>query len=62
MLLSHFINGLKEEIKAEIRLMNPICLEQAVKVEEMHPVTNSRRTNVNTTSYGKEANTLGLIL
>lgn len=69
MLLGHFINGLKEEIRAELRLMNPICLEQAMeqalRVEEKQNVTSSRRTSINTTkystysSYSKGANSVG---
>lgn len=69
MLMGHFINGLKEEIKAEIRLMNPTCLEQAmeqaIRVEEKIRVMDSRKTNLNATglssysSYSKGTNIIG---
>lgn len=42
MLLAHFVNGLKEEIHAEVRMMGLFTLEQAMdlalKVEEKHRV------------------------
>lgn len=60
MLMGHFINGLKEEIKAEVRLMNHMCLEQAmehaVRIEEKHRVTTQRRTNLNVTRFGNYSN------
>lgn len=31
-LLGHFVNGLKEKIKAEIRLLNPLSLERAMEL------------------------------
>lgn len=31
-LLGHFVNGLKDEIKAEVRLLNPVNLEQAMEL------------------------------
>lgn len=50
MLMGHFINGLKEEIKAEVRLLNPLCLEQtmeqAVRVEEKIKVMGYRKTEL----------------
>lgn len=45
-LLGQFINGLKEDVKAEVRLMNPVNLEQAmeiaIRVEEKQRVLNCR--------------------
>lgn len=58
--MGHFINGLKEEIKAEVRLMNPICLEQAmevaVRIEEKHKVTSPRRSTNSVTRFGSYSN------
>lgn len=46
-LLGQFINGLKEEVKAEVRLLSPMNLEQAmemaIRVEEKQHISNSRR-------------------
>lgn len=46
-LIGQFINGLKEEIKVEVRMFNPINLEQsmelALRVEEKHKVANPRK-------------------
>lgn len=46
-LLGQFINELKEEVKAEVRLLHPISLEQAtelaIRVEEKNRVTNGRK-------------------
>lgn len=58
MLLGQFITGLKEEIKAEVRLLNPVSLEQAmelaVRVEEKQRVANGRKQgfgSIRTGSY-----------
>lgn len=60
MLMGHFMNGSKEEIKTEVRLMNPMCLEQAmeqaVRIEDKHRVTAQRRTNLSVTKYGNYLN------
>ncbi|XP_017233746.1 uncharacterized protein LOC108207825 [Daucus carota subsp. sativus] len=49
-LMGHFVNGLKEDIKAEVRVLNPLNLEQAmelaVRIEEKQRVTNSRKPNL----------------
>ena len=46
-LLGQFLNGLKEEIRVEVRLLNPVNFEQAmeltVKVEERNRVTTPRK-------------------
>lgn len=46
-LLGQFINGLKEEIRAEVRLLNPVnvkqAMEMAIKVEERNRVVVGRR-------------------
>lgn len=56
MLLGHFINGLKEEIKAEVRLLHPVSLEQAmelaVRVEEKLRVSGYRRNGVASVKTG----------
>lgn len=56
MLLGHFINDLKDEIKAEVRLMNPVNLEHAmelaVRVEEKHNVTISKKTSLGSVKTG----------
>lgn len=50
MLLGHFINGLKEEIKAKVRLIYPVGIEQAmelaVRVEEKLRVIGYKRNGV----------------
>lgn len=55
-LLGHFINGLKEEVKAEVRLLHPMCLEQAieqpVRVEEKLKVTGYRKSGLSTIKIG----------
>lgn len=55
-LLGQFINGLKEEIKTELRLLSPINLEQAmemaVRVEEKHRVANFRKQNLGSIKTG----------
>lgn len=55
-LLGHFINGLKEEIKAEVRLLNPMSLEQAmelaVRMEEKLQVAHVRRRTFSSYSRG----------
>lgn len=47
-LLRQFINGLKEEVKAEVCLLNPLSLDHAmeiiVKVEEKCRVLGGRKT------------------
>ena len=49
-LMGHFVNGLKEDIKAEVRVLNPLNLEQAmelaVRIEEKQRVTSSRKPNL----------------
>ena len=56
MLLGHFINGLQDDIKAEIHLLNPMCLEQAMeqalRVEEKFKVMGQRKVGWNTTRGG----------
>lgn len=56
MLMGHFINGLKEDIKAEVRLLNPLCLEQAmeqaVRVEEKLKISSYRRTGLSSIKTG----------
>lgn len=46
-LMGQFINGLKEEIRVEVRLLNPVNVEQAMelasRVEERNQVTHSRK-------------------
>lgn len=60
MLMGQFLNGLKEEIKTEVRLLNPICLEQAmeqaVRVEEKLQVSSHRRVNLSITRFGNYSN------
>lgn len=55
-LLAYFINGLKEDIKAAVRLLNLITLEQAMelamRVEEKHRVSGLRRPMVRTIKTG----------
>lgn len=47
-LLGQFLNGLIEEVKAEVHLLNPISLEQAMefamRVEEKNHVTGSKKS------------------
>lgn len=46
-LMGQFINGLKEDIRVEVRLLNPVNVEQAMelssRVEERNKVTSSRK-------------------
>lgn len=46
-MLGQFLNGLKEDIRAEVRLLNPISLEQAMelalRVEERNQVSGGRK-------------------
>lgn len=46
-MLGQFVNGLKYEIKAEIRLLNPYTLEEtmdlAIRVEERNRINGLRR-------------------
>lgn len=55
-LLGQFINGLKEEVKVEVRLLNPLSLEQAmeyaVKVEEKNKATGWKKFGVSTVKTG----------
>lgn len=55
-LLGHFVNGLKEEIKAEVRLMNPVSLEHAmelaVQVEEKHKVISYKKLGLSSIKTG----------
>lgn len=50
LLMGQFINGLKEEIKVEVRLLNPLTLEQTMegvpRVEERNRVNGVRRVGV----------------
>ncbi|KAL8088363.1 hypothetical protein AgCh_038219 [Apium graveolens] len=50
MLLGHFVNGLKDEIKAEVRLLNPVnlvhAMELAVRVEEKYRVNAIKKTGL----------------
>lgn len=54
--MGHFVNGLKEEIKDEVRLMGPLSLEQAmewaVRVEEKQKVLAGRKTTVSSFKAG----------
>ncbi|XP_063950432.1 uncharacterized protein LOC135152943 [Daucus carota subsp. sativus] len=54
--MGHFINGLKEEITAEVRLLHPVSLEHAmetaVRVEEKHRVTRAPKLNLSTIKTG----------
>lgn len=56
MLLGHFVNGLKEEVKAEVRLLNPISLEHAmelaIRVEEKHKVSTLRKSSMSSIKTG----------
>lgn len=55
MLMAHFVNGLKEEIRAEVRMLGLYTLEQAMdlalKVEEKNRVRNQRGGEVKSPSY-----------
>ncbi|KAJ9542106.1 hypothetical protein OSB04_028612 [Centaurea solstitialis] len=54
--LGHFINGLKTEIRAEVRVIGPITLDQAmdlaVRVEEKLKLGTGRKMEVRTNSTG----------
>lgn len=54
-LMGHFINGLKEEVKAEVRLLNPINLDWAmeivVRLEEKIRVGSLKRNMSRTTNF-----------
>lgn len=56
MLLGHFVNGLKEEVRAEVRLMNPVSLEHAmelaVRVEEKQRVASYKKTGLGSIKTG----------
>lgn len=56
MLLGHSVNGLKEEIKAEVRVLHPINLEQAmelaIRIEEKHQVGSSKKTGLGSIKTG----------
>lgn len=55
-LLGHFINGKKEDIRAEVRLLNPITLEQAMelalRVEEKYQVAGVNKHVVSSLKTG----------
>lgn len=55
-LLGHFINGLKEEIKAEVRLLHPVNLEQAmeiaVRVEDKMRVMGYKKNSLGSIKTG----------
>lgn len=50
MLLGHFFNGLKEEIKAGVRPMNPVnfehAMELAARVEEKQRMSSYTKTGL----------------
>lgn len=57
-LMGQFLNGLKEDVKAEVRMLNPLSLEQAMelalRVEEKNKATRWRKPSfgfVRTRSY-----------
>lgn len=56
MLMGHFVNGLKDEIKANVRLTNPVSLEHAmemaVKVEEKHRMVAAKKTGLGSIKTG----------
>ncbi|XP_063935341.1 transposon Tf2-1 polyprotein isoform X1 [Daucus carota subsp. sativus] len=60
MLLGQFVNGLKEEIKMEVRLLNPISLEQAmelaVRIEEKNRAMGLRRQGLGSVRTGVLSN------
>lgn len=49
-MLGQFLNGLKEDIRVEVRLLNPISLEQAMelalRVEEKNRKTGLKKSGV----------------
>ena len=51
-LLGQFLNGLKEEVRVEVRLLNPVNLEQAmelaVRVEEKQKALSTRKQSLST--------------
>ncbi|XP_063944151.1 uncharacterized protein LOC135150826 isoform X1 [Daucus carota subsp. sativus] len=55
-LMGHFINGLKDEIKAEVRVLSPLNLEQAmelaVRIEEKQRVASFRKPNLSLVKTG----------
>lgn len=56
MRLGHFVNGLKDEIKVEVQLMNPMSLEHsmelAVLMEEKHRVSSYKKSGLGTIKTG----------
>lgn len=55
-LMGQFINGLKEEVKSEVRLLNPLSLEQAmeiaVRVEERNRVAGGKKSGLSAIRTG----------
>lgn len=55
-LLGQFLNGLKEEVKAEVRLLSPLSLEQAMemalKVEEKNKAVNCQKFGLGSVKVG----------
>lgn len=51
-LMGHFINGLKDEIKAKVRVLHPVSLEQAMelaaRIEEKNQVNMNKKTGLGT--------------
>lgn len=49
-MMGPFLNGLKEDIRVEVRLLNPISLEQAMelalRVEERNKVSGYKKTGM----------------
>lgn len=56
-MLGQFLNGLRDEIRAEVRLLNPVSLEQemdlALRVEERNKVNVLRKTGVSMFKSGQ---------
>ncbi|XP_074346704.1 uncharacterized protein LOC141685510 [Apium graveolens] len=55
-LMGQYINGLKDEVKVEVRLLNPVSLEQAMKVatrvEERNSVTGGGKSGLSSIRPG----------